>query len=148
MRIYYNCLWCEISTTCRDATEVSHWATTSCSRPHLSSDNGVRDGIFNWRAVIPHSIQVSTPRTPLAQYKFMQPLQGISSSPLHIRGNHISYMQPLIVFTACFSIVGSPQWKTLSGSRRAPVQLSASIWAASSGPQPTGRNTLSTSSGK
>ena len=33
--------------TCSNATEVAQWATPSCSRPQLATDDGIRYGRLN-----------------------------------------------------------------------------------------------------
>ena len=53
-------LYGQLSTACSNATEVTHWATPSCSRPWLATYNGVREDRFNWLAVTPHPHQQYT----------------------------------------------------------------------------------------
>ena len=52
-RIYYHCLWVQLTTTCSNATEVAQWADSEWSRPQPALDNGVIDGRSNWLAVTP-----------------------------------------------------------------------------------------------
>ena len=40
-------IWGQLSTTCSNSTEVAQCGAFCCSRPHLATDNGVRDGRFN-----------------------------------------------------------------------------------------------------
>ena len=61
LRIFYNSLWGQLSSACSNATEVALLAAPSFSRPQLATDNGVKDGRYNWLAVTSHPLQASTP---------------------------------------------------------------------------------------
>ena len=36
-------VWGQLSTTCSNVTQVAQWAVPSCSRPQLTTENGVRN---------------------------------------------------------------------------------------------------------
>ena len=89
-----NCLlqlWCQLSTTCRNVTEVAQWATPSCSRPQAVTYNGVRYGRLNWLAT-PSIRMGSTPCATRAQYKLVQPLPVIDPATFTKRCIHLAYV--------------------------------------------------------
>ena len=66
-RIYYHCSWGPLSTTCSNATEVSHWVTSIVAVDHnqlrtLASETDRIDGSLS------PTFMVITPLAPLAQY--------------------------------------------------------------------------------
>ena len=57
-------MWGQLSTTCRNDTEVAQLEAPCCSQPQPATDNGVRDGKSNWLlAVIPLPTHGSAPWT-------------------------------------------------------------------------------------
>ena len=79
----------QLSTKCSNATEVAQWGTPICSRPQPATDNGVRDGRFNW-LITPTTFMGSTPWVPHAKYKSVQPQHGINQATLSMWSNHLA----------------------------------------------------------
>ena len=65
-------------------TEVAQWGTPSCSEPQPATDNGIRVARSNW-LVVPPTLMGSTPWTPRASYKLVQPQREPNVQPQHAR---------------------------------------------------------------
>ena len=110
----HHIMWCQLSTTFSNATEVAQWGTPSCNRPQSDTDNGVRDGRSNWlvASVHPHGSALWAPRIARCKCELQIPRLAAATGartsvhgyarPTHLPVRQLDQLGFIIIKNKCY----------------------------------------------